>query len=198
MNILLINGGKAFGAAQGRLSRTLHDEAKAVLAALGHAVRETHIDEGYDIETEVENFLWMDAVIYQMPGWWMGEPWIVKRYIDEVFTAGRGRLFANDGRSSEAPQKNYGTGGLLHGKRHMLSLTWNAPAAAFNDPQEFFGSIGADGVYLPFHKAQQFLGLAPLPTFIAHDVMKAPDVPRYLADYRNHLQQVFGSAQTPA
>ncbi len=25
-------------------------------------------------------------IILQMPGWWMGTPWTVKRYLDEVLT----------------------------------------------------------------------------------------------------------------
>ncbi len=79
MNILLLNGGKAFAHSHGELNRTLHETARITLAAMGHQVRETVIDQGYDIEAEVENFLWMDAVVWQMPGWWMGEPWIVKK-----------------------------------------------------------------------------------------------------------------------
>ncbi|VTM87211.1 Modulator of drug activity B [Raoultella ornithinolytica] len=51
---------------------------------------------------------------------------------------------------------------------------------------------GVDGVYLPFHKANQFLGMTPLPTFIANDVIKMPDVPRDIAEYRKHLAQIFG------
>ena len=27
------------------------------------------IDAGYDVEAEIEKFLWMDAVIWQMPSW---------------------------------------------------------------------------------------------------------------------------------
>ncbi|HEZ4406531.1 TPA: NAD(P)H-dependent oxidoreductase, partial [Neisseria meningitidis] len=34
---------------------------------------------GYDVEAEIEKFVWMDAVIWQMPGWWMHEPWTVKK-----------------------------------------------------------------------------------------------------------------------
>ena len=52
--------------------------------------------------------------------------------------------------------------------------------------------MGVDGVYLPFHKANQFLGMTPLPTFIANDVIKMPDVPRDIAEYRKHLAQIFG------
>lgn len=48
------------------------------MTALGHNVKETVIDAGYDVEAEIEKFLWMDAVIWQMPGQWMHEPWTVK------------------------------------------------------------------------------------------------------------------------
>ena len=192
MNILLLNGGKHFGHSSGRLNATLHQTAKETLTDLGHTLRETVIDAGYDIEAEVEKFLWMDAVIWQMPGWWMGEPWIVKKYMDEVFTAGHGTLYASDGRHRINPTKDYGKGGLLQGKKHMLSLTWNAPIEAFDDPAEFFGGVGIDGAYLHFHKANEFLGITPLPTFICNDVIKAPDVPKFIADYQAHLQKVFG------
>ena len=62
MNILLLNGGKEFGHSHGELNNTLHKKAKEVLTALGHNVKETVIDAGYDIEAEIEKFLWMDAV----------------------------------------------------------------------------------------------------------------------------------------
>ena len=87
MNILLLDGGKEFGHSHGELNHTLHKKAKEVFTALGHNVKETVIDAGYDVEAEIEKFLWMDAVIWQMPGWWMHEPWTVKKYIDEVLTA---------------------------------------------------------------------------------------------------------------
>ena len=103
MNILLLDGGKAFGHSAGRLNHTLHQTARSALQAQGHHTRETVIDEGYDLPQEVDKFLWMDAVIWQMPGWWMGPPWTVKKYMDEVFTAGAGMLFSNDGRSSASP-----------------------------------------------------------------------------------------------
>ena len=182
MNILLINGSKAFGPAQGRLNHTLQAHARDVLTALGHTIQETVIDDGYDIPAEIEKFLWMDAVIWQMPGWWMGEPWIVKEYIDHVFSLGRGKLHESDGRHSATPTEGYGTGGLLHGKHHMLSLTWNAPIEAFTRPGDFFDGAGVDAVYLHFHKANEFLGIQPLPTFICNDVVKNPQVARYLAD----------------
>ena len=158
MNILLINGGKAYGPSQGRLNQSLHTHARDTLAALGHQTQETVIDDGYDVPAEIEKFLWMDAVIWQMPGWWMGEPWIVKEYVDHVFSAGFGKLFASDG-------------------RHRTG--------------DFFDGAGVDAVYLHFHKANEFLGMKPLPTYICNDVVKNPQIARFLADYTTHLQRLF-------
>ena len=194
MNILLIDGGKAYAHSAGRLNHTLHQIARDTLTALGHNVRETVIDDGYDIQQEVEKFQWMDAVIWQMPGWWMHEPWTVKKYMDEVFTTGAGTLYANDGRSSANPTEGYGTGGLLQGRRHMLSLTWNAPREAFIREGDFFEGVGVDALYMHFHKANEFLGTTQLPTFICNDVIKNPQVEQYIADYTAHLNEVFGRA----
>ena len=190
-NILLMNGAKTFAHSNGQLNDTLTELAQEVLLDLGHQVQVTRADSEYDAKAEVEKFLWADSVIYQMPGWWMGAPWTVKKYIDDVFTEGHGSLYANDGRSRSDASKKYGSGGLIHDKNYMLSLTWNAPMDAFNDAEQFFHGVGVDGVYLPFHKANQFLGMQTLPTFIVNDVIKAPEVEAYMAQYREHLTQVF-------
>ncbi len=61
MKILLINGGAPFNGEGGELSKTLHGLAKKTLENLGHETRQTEVHEGYDIEGEVEKFMWMDA-----------------------------------------------------------------------------------------------------------------------------------------
>ncbi|WP_137971526.1 NAD(P)H-dependent oxidoreductase [Pseudomonas sp. F(2018)] len=188
--ILLLNGGKQFAHSDGRYNATLHDAAVAYLDRAGFDVKTTFIDGGYDIEDEVQKFLWADLVIYQMPGWWMGTPWTVKKYLDEVFTAGHGSLYANDGRTRSDASQKYGSGGLIHGKKYMLSLTWNAPQQAFDDPTDFFEARGVDAVYFPFHKANQFLGMSALPTFLSTDVMKMPNIERDVARYEQHLAEV--------
>jgi modulator of drug activity B len=72
----------------------------------------------------------------------------------------------------------------------MLSLTWNAPQQAFDDPTDFFEAKGVDAVYFPFHKANQFLGMSALPTFLSTDVMKMPNIERDVARYEQHLAEV--------
>lgn len=190
-NILILDAGKTFAHSKGALNHTLTDIAAGWLRDAGHRVDVTVIDDGYVIEDEVEKYLAADTIIYQMPGWWMGEPWIMKKYIDEVFTEGHGKLYASDGRTRSDAAKKYGSGGLLQGKTYMLSLTWNAPLEAFTDSEQFFEGVGVDGVYLHFHKANQFLGMEGLPTFICNDVIKLPNVDRDIARYRAHLASIF-------
>lgn len=190
-NVLILDAGKAFAHSKGELNHTLANVAASFLRDNGHQVTTTNIDNGYNIAEEVQKYLAADVVIYQMPGWWMGEPWILKKYIDEVFTEGHGSLYASDGRSRADASKKYGSGGLLQGKKYMLSLTWNAPLEAFTDPDQFFEGVGVDGLYLHFHKANQFLAMSGLPTFICNDVIKQPEIERDIARYREHLGKIF-------
>lgn len=189
--ILLINSMKKFGHSQGQLNTTLHKVAVETLTKLGFETKETVVDDGYDIEEELNKFLWANIVVYQMPGWWMGAPWILKKYIDEVFTAGHGTLYESDGRSRKDESKKYGSGGLVHDKKYMLSLTWNAPQVAFTDKKQFFEGLGVDAVYFPFHKAHEFLGMQKLATFICNDVMKDPNIDKYISNYKSHLKKLF-------
>ena len=137
-NIFIINSAKAFGHSGGELNKLLTKVAKEALENMGHSVKVTNVDVEYDIDSEVDRYLWADTVIYQMPAWWMEAPWIMKRYVDEVFTAGYGKLYVSDGRSSAHPTKGYGSGGLLQGKQYMFSFTWNAPIEAFTEQGQCF------------------------------------------------------------
>ena len=191
LNILIINGAKKFAHSNGELNDTLTILAQQVLVELGHTVQISRADSNYNIQQEIQKYIWADVVIYQMPGWWMGAPWTVKKYIDDIFTEGHGTLYASDGRSRSDTSKKYGSGGLIHDKKYMLSLTWNAPKEAFTQADQFFEGMGVDGVYLPFHKANQFLGMQGLNTFIVHDVIKMPNVEQYESEYRQHLIDIF-------
>lgn len=189
--ILVINAGKTFAHSKGALNKRLAEFAQSELIALGHQVQLTHVDEGYAIQDEIEKYGWADTLIYQQPGWWMGAPWILKKYMDEVFTEGHGHLYQSDGRSRNDALQKYGSGGLMQGKNYMISATWNAPQEAFDDPSQFFEGKGVDAVYFAFHKANQFLGLSPIPTFLCTDVMKDPKIAQDLARYKAHLNRYF-------
>ena len=84
-NILIINGAKKFAHSNGQLNDTLTEVAESYLRDAGHDVKSVRAESEYDVKEEVQNFLWADVVIWQMPGWWMGAPWTVKKYMDDVY-----------------------------------------------------------------------------------------------------------------
>lgn len=190
-NILIINGAKSFNFAKGDLNELYVKTAHELLTLRGHKVSITKADSDYVVEDEIQKILDNDILIYQMPGWWMGEPWTVKKWMDEVFTIGQGKLYANDGRTRSDESHKYGSGGLLQDKKYMLSLTWNAPLEAFNDPSQFFEGRGVDGVYFHFHKSNQFLGMTTLPTFITNDIYKNPKIDEDIHRFKEHLLKEF-------
>ena len=103
----------------------------------------------------------------------MGVPWVMKKYIDEVFSAGQANgLYTNDGRSRSDATKRYGSGGLMQGKQYMLSLTYNCPTSEFNDKEGFFDGLSLDEAHNATHKTWQFCGATPLQTYSVHDIFK--------------------------
>ncbi|MDX1743553.1 MAG: NAD(P)H-dependent oxidoreductase [Ruegeria sp.] len=192
-NILIINGTQPYEFAPGRLNASFAQKAQEALAAKGNEVRLTTIADGYDVEAEVASHVWADVIIMQFPVNWMGTPWVFKKYMDDVYTAGMdGRLCAGDGRTTEAPKTNYGTGGTLKGTKYMLSVTFNAPKEAFDTPSEpFFQGGSVDDLLRPVHLNAKFFAMEQLPTFAAFDVMKNPEIEADFKRFDAHLNSVF-------
>lgn len=190
-NVLIIDGHQPYPFAPGRLNQTLAETAATMLTDAGKSVRLTQVSAGYDVEAEVDHHVWADTVIMQFPINWMGAPWSFKKYMDEVYTAGMdGRLCQGDGRSAEAPTRNYGMGGTLGGTRYLLSVTLNAPRQAFDDPAEpFFAGGSLDDLLRPQHLNMAFFGAQPLPSFAAYDVMKNPQIEQDLQRFRAHIRR---------
>lgn len=129
-HVLLINAHHFYeNISPGRLNRTMASIITEEMESRDYEVRQTNIEQGYDIDTEVQNHVWADIIILQSPVCWFGAPWIHKKYVDEVFTAGMFQqcFLTGDGRTRADPGKQYGTGGMMQGKKYMQSLTWNAP-----------------------------------------------------------------------
>lgn len=189
-SILLINGHQPFPTSPGRLNQAFCDRAQAHFETGGATVRQVRTAEPWDLEQEVENQLWADLIFLQFPLNSMGLPWSLKRYLDEVYTAGMdGRLARGDGRSRKDPTRQYGSGGKLEGKRYMLSVTLNAPREAFEDSaQTLFAGRSLDELLAPVHINFAFFALTPLPTFAAHDVSKAPQIEDDFERFDAHLK----------
>ena len=196
MNVFIINGGQTFAHSGGMFNNTLTGWTVEVMKEKGFAYRVTNINDAFDPMAEVENFKWADVIIYHTPIWWFQLPNGMKRYIDEVFTAEHDNgIYRNDGRSRKNPDVNYGTGGLMQGKRYMVTTSWNAPQTAFTLEGEFFDRRTVDeGVLFGFHKMNQFVGMTRIEGFHFHDLEKNA-TPERIAEYHKayvaHINQVI-------
>lgn len=179
-SVLVICGAEKTGNSEGRYNRSLTEAAERLLSP-AYRVSTTYIEDGYDIEKEQAKFKGADFVIWQFPVFWFHCPSTTKRYIDQVFA--RGVFFER-----KVP---YGSGGLMTGKCYLLSTTWNAPEAAFDDPSTFYEGRSLDDALIAMHKANQYVGMSPLPSFAIYDVIKDPRYPDNEARWLEHLKRYF-------
>ena len=191
--VFIINAHQEYPFSKGALNETLAKTFEEFFAERGFKVQKTNMKSPWNIEEEIDKHLASDILLLQTPVNWMGVPWIFKKYMDEVYTAGMmGKLSNGDGRSAERPKENYGAGGLLQGKKYMLSLTFNAPEEAFGEEEEFlFQGKTVDDLLFPQHMNFRFFGMESLPTFSSHDVMKNPEIEKDLVKLSAHLNEVF-------
>lgn len=195
-NVLIINGGHPFAHSGGRFNQTLFSTTISYFESTeGFAVKSTSVGVDYEAKEEVEKFKWADLVIYHTPIWWFQLPYGFKKYIDVVFTEGHENgMYSSDGRTRKEPNVNYGTGGLMHGKKYILTTSWNAPKAAFTMENEFFEEKSVDnGAMFGFHKMNTFTGMELLATHHFHDIEKNANVPMELKAYINFLEENKGA-----
>ena len=193
-NILIINGHQRYDQiAEGKLTKLFIDAADEFLSKNGLNVKHSVIESDYDINDELEKFAWADYILFQYPVYWMGVPWMTKKYIDEVFSAGVNTVtYVSDGRSREDASKKYGSGGLMQGKKYMLSLTYNCPDTEFDNKDSFFDGLSLDEANVATHKLFQFCGATPLETYAIHDIFKGDlDMDGELTRFKATLEKNF-------
>ncbi|MGD1715711.1 NAD(P)H-dependent oxidoreductase [Dapis sp. BLCC M172] len=181
--ILLILGKETNEFAKGNYNQSLFTIAVETLKA-GYEVLTTIVEDSYDVPEEIAKFKQADAVIFQYPVYWFMMPASLKRYMDDVYAYGE--FFAFSG-------GEYASGGLMKGKKFMLSTTWNAPLEVFNNnnPNSFFAGRSVEELLLPMRKSQEYCGLEELPHFSCHNIIKNPQFESDKDRYIRHLTRVF-------
>ena len=193
-NVLIINGHQRYEQiAEGRLTKLFIDTASDFFAEHGFNVKHSVVESEYSVQDELDKLAWADYILFQYPVFWMGVPWITKKYIDEIFSGGINTVtFVSDGRSKEDPSKKYGSGGLMQGKKYMLSLTYNCPESEFDNKEGFFEGLTLDEANIAVHKLFQFCGAEPLETYAVHDVFSENlDVETELKRFKDTLERNF-------
>ncbi|AXH14920.1 flavodoxin [Malaciobacter mytili LMG 24559] len=191
--VLIINGHQKYeGIAEGNLTKIFIDEASKFFENHNFEVKHSMVESNYDIKEEVDKFAWADYILFQYPVYWMGVPWLTKKYIDEIFSAGNKTVtYLNDGRSRDDASKKYGSGGLMKSK-YMLSLTYNCPESEFSNKQGFFDGLSLDEANIATHKTFQFCGAKPLKTYAIHDIFKSDlDLNLELTKFNKVLEENF-------
>ena len=174
----------------GALNAAMVEIAASTLAAAGHEVSVTVIENGYDPELEAALHLASDAVILQTPINWFGAPWIHKKYVDEVFNVGlhATTFLDGDGRTRTDPSRQYGTGGHMHGKRFLVAATWNAPIETFDNPASvLFAGKRVDDLLLHITANYAFVGYSVLEPFGVYDIFRSDSIAEDLERYRDRL-----------
>ncbi|WP_246146938.1 NAD(P)H-dependent oxidoreductase [Seonamhaeicola marinus] len=94
-------------------------------------------------------------------------------------------VYESNGRIRSNLLIKYGTGGLMKGKKYILTICWNTAKTAFNLEYEFFNQTSVDeGDMFGFHKMNAFTGMQVLGTYHFHDMDKNANVPLKIINYK--------------
>jgi NAD(P)H dehydrogenase (quinone) len=128
-----------------------------------------------DLQKEMDQLFWCDALILQFPLWWFGLPAILKGWIDRVFASG-GRIYGSG--------KWYDRG-VFAGKRAMCALTVGGPTSMYSE-QGLNGAIST--ILFPInHGMLYFTGFTVIEPFLVHaparksETERATELDRYRA-----------------
>jgi len=196
MKVFVINGGQIYNNdfGTGHLNEQMTQWTVDFFTRRGDVVRQTNINQPLDLQEEVNKYTWADLVIYNFPIWWMDVPYGFKKYIDDVWQAGKGAMYVSDGRTRKDPSRKYGSGGLMQGKKYMVNCSLNAPEEAFTDPAQLTAGHPLDDALLShFHIMHKFIGFeSALPGYHLYDVYKNQDAGRfeqYEKEFKDNLKQ---------
>jgi NAD(P)H dehydrogenase (quinone) len=147
-----------------------------------HAAR----NDGFapDIQTEMGELFWCDALILQFPLWWFGLPAILKGWVDRVFASG-GRVYGGG--------KWYDRG-VFSGKLAMCSVTVGGPASMYSE-RGLNGPLEA--LLFPVHHGMlYFTGFTVVEPFVVHAPGRMSHAERARNIARYHTR-VLGLSSAP-
>lgn len=199
--ILIINGGQIFDQSKGQFNKMLCQWSSDFFKSKPNTeIKVVDINDDYTPEDEAKKFVWADFIIYHTPIWWFQVPFKLKEYFDRVLSTGyKNGIYIGDGRSNknDNPKLGFGTGGLLTGKKYMLSTTWDAPRESFTVRSEFFNLQNVDEIMIGFHKMNKFIGLTKTNSIHFYDInqnITKEVLSMYHQAFNDHLERIYVSS----
>ncbi len=157
-NILIVNGHQYYDVvAKGELTNKIIERATDFFKQNGFDVKYTHIEKGYDIKKSVINLSGLMQFYFNilLIGWeFLG---LVKNILMKLLLKEDTIQVMEEVEVMRV--KLMESGGLLKGKKYMLSITYNCPKSEFNNPNGFFDGLSLDEANVATHKTFQFVGL---------------------------------------
>ena len=156
-------------------TKTIMEEVKKVFpeAELLY-LDQTYPDFKIDIRKERQRVSDADIIVLQYPIQWYSAPAIMKRWLEEVFTFG----FAHDAK-----------GGLLNGKKLILSMTSGAPENQYHIGERH--NYPMDVYQLPLQQLADLCGM----DFCGMVYTGGYNLMRKVADKDLHIQKAQGHAK---
>ncbi|PHS70196.1 MAG: hypothetical protein COB23_03520 [Methylophaga sp.] len=181
MNILLIEANQKLYESKGELNHSLCTQAKKYLSQPMNQVTVSCISKGnWNIQKEINKLKKADLIIYHFPLWWFGVPSVLKKYFDEVLQ--HQEVFVMTER--------YGEGGLLKGKKFMISVTSNMSKSDFGNASIMKEVKDIDEILIQLILTNKYIGIVEqLPTFHSDNVIKG-DTSELDSNYLHHLQSL--------
>lgn len=184
--ILIINGSRKSGASADLINDRLCAGAYAFLQDLDLEAVVTDIRDGYDLNEEILKFLWCDAVIWQFPIGCTGEPWPVKKYLEELLQAGAAEFL----KSSDVHAQNAAFSRLA-GKSFFISGVFHAKFCPFDEQRKDENSSYMRNLLFHLYNACACLGMEALPEFSCNETSKADEAEQCIESFKAHLKHLL-------
>lgn len=130
-----------------------------------------------EIDAEIKKLAWANHIVFQFPLWWFSMPAMMKGWFDRVLVKGfaydAGKVFAD---------------GLLAGKTASLVMTTQSPESAYQVDGVHGDTI--DVFLRPIHHTLRFVGIQPVPPFVAYNAFNVDEIRRneLVKEYHHYLQ----------
>lgn len=159
---------------QSRINKRLVQELEARGEVTVHKLYDVYPDERFDVRQEQQRLEEHDRIVLQFPFFWYSGPYLLKKWLDEVFLSGWA----------------YGPGGdHLAGKELCVAISTGGELAAYQAGGR--NQFSYSELLKPFQATANRVEMIYKPAFIISGVREVSDeqLERYASEYGNYVSR---------